>query len=143
MSFKRKVIKIMSLAAAICLMSTVAWADSIKVIPFPTPLSGSIITPYWQNIATVHALISSTGTTLEPGAQVIATSSSAKITGTLYLEKKSGSSWTRVTSWSVSGTGILAVSKSYSGTAGNTYRSRIVATVNGERVELSSSEESI
>lgn len=77
----------------------------------------------WANIASAEAGISASGTTVKPSVAVTATNSSYKISGTLYLEKQSGSSWINVTSWPVSGTGTLRMSKSYTGTTGITYRS--------------------
>jgi hypothetical protein len=76
---------------------------------------------------------------VKPSVAVTAINNNIKISGTLYLEKKSGSSWVNVTSWSVSGLGTLRTSKSYTGTAGTTYRSRFSVTVGSEKVTQTSS----
>lgn len=100
--------------------------------------SYSIISPYWTNISDVTVDISSSKTTLYPEAYIKAKSSTGKISGTMYLEKYASGSWTRVTSWSISGTGSVLLSKTYQGTSGTKYRVRAVVTVNGETVEVTS-----
>lgn len=99
-----------------------------------------IITPFWTNTASAQANISCSSQTLKPSTYILATKSSTYISGTLYLEKKSGSSWQTETSWSISGTGSLTASKSYKGTAGTTYRARVAVSVGGEYVECVSAE---
>ncbi|MFV0496860.1 MAG: hypothetical protein ACK5L0_01645 [Candidatus Fimivivens sp.] len=94
-----------------------------------------IVTPYWTNITDIFPAISSSGQTLYPEAYIEAKSSSAKITGTMYLEKYSSGRWTRVASWSISGTGYASISKSHTGTAGTEYRTRVVVTVGSESAE--------
>lgn len=103
-----------------------------------TSVEGQIITPYWTNISDVFPYISATGTTLYPEVYIEAKSSSSPITGTMYLEKYSSGRWTNVTSWNIKGTGSVTLSKSYIGTSGVTYRTRVVVTVNGETVNIAS-----
>ena len=138
MKIKKASVLVSSLVIAISLMST----PVLAVQPQATVLSGSstIITPFWTNTASAQANISSSNRTLKPSTYISAKSTSTKISGTLYLEKKSGSSWQNVTSWSISGTGSIAVSKSYTGTSGTIYRARVVASVGGESVECTSAE---
>ena len=101
-------------------------------------VEGQIITPYWTNINEVSPYISATGTTLYPEVYIGAKSSSSSITGTMYLEKYSSGRWTNVTSWNIKGSGSVTLSKTYTGTSGVTYRTRVVVTVNGETVNIAS-----
>ncbi|WP_312812084.1 hypothetical protein [Sedimentibacter sp.] len=97
--------------------------------------NNQIITPFWVEISSVLAYISANGNTLYPEVYVEAKSTSASITGTMYLEKYSSGSWVNVTSWSIKGTGSVFLSKSYSGIPETKYRTRAVVTVNGESAE--------
>lgn len=102
--------------------------------------SQETITPRWENtfIATSHIAISgkkiSASASIEPKKSTIAT------TGTLYLEKKSGNGWVTVTSWAINETGSVSVVKTYNGTTGVTYRTRLVATVGADKIETTSNE---
>ncbi|CAK7061849.1 hypothetical protein CIW83_20590 [Tissierella sp. P1] len=94
-----------------------------------------IITPFWNSISDISPDISAEGTTVYSEVYVKAKSSSGSISGTMYLEKYTSSRWTTVTSWSLKGTGSAFASKSYRGTLGTEYRTRVVVTVDGERAE--------
>jgi hypothetical protein len=95
------------------------------------------------NITSVDVTLTTSGTTLNPGVLVAATNSNININGTLYLEKLSGSKWVSVTSWSVSGTGVLNTSKNFTGTSGTTYRSRFAGTAGTDKVDQASASRSI
>ena len=109
------------------------------LIPLNPPAGIIEIAPFWQNVSSAQVSISASGRTLRPGLAIVATNSNQRITGTLFLERRSGSTWVNVTSWSVSGTGRLMENKSYTGTTGVTYRARIVVTVGSDRIERTSS----
>ena len=131
----KKIVATFTLASALVLpMQGLALTMDV-----PNIQSSGIVTPFWANVSDITAKISKSGKTLYSKANINAKSSSAKITGTIYLEKYSGSSWTNVTSWSISGTGNLSVEKNYTGTTGTQYRTRVVATVDGEQVSATSS----
>jgi len=120
-----------------------AQARTAERVP-PSPqmehdLLPQIITPFWQNVTTAQVSISASGRTLRPGLAVTAATSNQRISGTLFLERQSGNSWVRVTSWAVSGTGTLRDTRTFTGTAGGTYRARIVVTVGSDRIERISS----
>ena len=86
-------------------------------------------------ISSISPYISASGNTLYPEVYVKAKSTSASISGTMYLQKYSSGSWLNVTSWSLKGTGSLSSSKSYSGTLNTKYRTKVLVTVNGESAE--------
>lgn len=94
-----------------------------------------IVTPYWSNISDISPNIYFEGKTLYSEVYVAAQSTSAKITGTMYLEKYSSGKWTKVTSWIISGTGYASISKSYTGRAETEYRTRVVVTIGSETAE--------
>ena len=94
-----------------------------------------MIAPLWENVSSAQVAISASGTTLRPGLAVVARNNSQIISGTLFLERQSGNSWVRVTSWAVSGTGRLTENRTWTGTTGGTYRARIVVTAGVDRIE--------
>lgn len=101
--------------------------------------NGIVISPFFTETSSAVANISKSGSNVIPEIIVKALKTTTKISGTLYLEKLESGSWKPVTSWSVSGTGTLSTYKTYPGTSGVTYRSRIVVTVGSEKIERSSS----
>ena len=92
----------------------------------------------WVNINEISPSIDADGTTLYPEVYIKAESTSAKIKGTMYLEKYAAGKWTRVTSWRISGTGKVSLSKSYSGVSGTKYRTRVSVTIGSETVQATS-----
>lgn len=66
-----------------------------------------------------------------------------KSKGTLYLEKKSGNSWSPVTSWPIDGTGTISLTKTYTGTTGVTYRTRVVVTTGADEIDATSTERTV
>ena len=132
---KKGFIVVLSLLIALFAMANPVFAIQARANVSP---ENEIITPFWTNTASAQANISASNLTLKPSVYILAYNSSTSITGTLYLEKKSGSSWVNVTSWSISGKGSLTASKSYTGVAGTTYRARVVVSVGGESVECAS-----
>lgn len=96
------------------------------------------ITPLWESISGISPSISAEGTTLYPEVYIKAKSSSGSISGTMYLEKYVSGRWTSVTSWSFKGTGNVFLSKSYRGTSGVEYRTRVVVNIDGETAEATS-----
>lgn len=96
------------------------------------------ITPLWESISGISPSISAEGTTLYPEVYVKAKSSSGSISGTMYLEKYVSGRWTSVTLWSFKGTGNVFLSKSYRGTSGVEYRTRVVVNIDGETAEATS-----
>src|SRR5690554_2428160 len=89
----------------------------------------SIISPYWTNISDISVDISANKTTLYPETYIQTKSSNGTISGTMYLERQVSGRWVSVTSWSISGTGSVLLSKTYQGASGTKYRVRVVVTV--------------
>lgn len=96
------------------------------------------ITPLWNSIADISPYISVEDRTLYPEVYIKAKSSSGSISGTMYLEKYSSGRWTSVTSWSFSGISSVFLSKSYTGSSGIKYRTRVVVNVDGEKATATS-----
>ncbi|MBU5330860.1 hypothetical protein KQI61_01495 [Anaerocolumna aminovalerica] len=97
-----------------------------------------MVSPLWDSISDISPRISASGTTLYPEVYIEAKKSNGLISGTMYLEKYSGGSWKTVTSWNLKGTSNVSASKSYQGTSGTKYRTKVVVTVDGERAEATS-----
>lgn len=106
-----------------------------------TSQSGILLgaTPRWTNVSSLASNISVKGLVLSPEVRVYAKSNTAKITGTMYLEKYSSGTWSSVTSWSISGTGSVLSFQSYTGISGLKYRTRVVVKVGSESAEATSS----
>ncbi len=100
--------------------------------------SNAAIVLRWVNINEITPSIDADGTTLYPEVYIKAESTSAKIKGTMYLEKYASGKWTRVTSWRISGTGKASLSKSYSGVSGTKYRTRVSVTIGSETAQATS-----
>ncbi len=97
-----------------------------------------MITPLWNSISDISPDISVENNIIYSEVYVKAKSFSGSISGTMYLEKYTSGRLTTVTSWSLKGTGSASASKSYIGTVGTKYRTRVVVTVDGERAEATS-----
>lgn len=97
------------------------------------------IVPYWNDTAMVSVTLSAEGKELSPIAIIQPYSSTTKTSGTMYLEKKVSGKWKTVKAWSISGTGIFTVTKSYTGTPGTEYRTRVVLKVGSDSIEEASS----
>jgi hypothetical protein len=88
---------VLLLVMLLSIMATPVLAVQPKdVVSFNT---STIITPFWENTASAQANISSSNQTLKPSTYILAKNPSTSISGTLYLERKSGSNWQHVTSW--------------------------------------------
>lgn len=131
MSLKKIAAKTMMVILVMVLLACPAYAVK-NPMNEPQNSYGLGVSPRWVNIKNISPYISASGNTLYPEADISAKSSTAKITGTMYLEKYASGKWSSVTSWSISGTGSAAASGSYTGTTGVKYRTRVVAKVGSE-----------
>ncbi len=142
MKIKKAAVKIMALLMIVGSMAiTTSAMEPQSVQALGT--GNIIITPFWTEIFEITPMIDAAGTTLYPEVSVTAEVPSAKITGTMYLEKYASGKWSSVKSWSFSGTGSVFVSKSYSGVSGTTYRTRVSVTVGSETAQATSNSLSI
>ena len=87
--------------------------------------------------------MTTSGSTLSSALQISAFSDSKKITGTLYLQKKSNGRWANVTSWKINGTGDVDMEHTYKGISGVTYRLKVVVKVGTESITEYSNEAEI
>ncbi len=137
MKMKKVAVKIAAFLVIVGSMATTASALQPQgAISIST--GDTIITPFWVDIAEISPMLDADGTTLYPEVSVTAETSSAKIKGTMYLEKYSSGRWKTAKSWSFSGTGSLFVSKSYSGVSGTKYRTRVSVTIGSETAQATS-----
>ena len=102
-----------------------------------------LIQPYWNETASVNVYLTTSGSTLSSALQISAFSDSKKITGTLYLQKKSNGRWANVTSWKINGTGDVDMEHTYKGISGVTYRLKVVVKVGTESITEYSNEAEI
>ena len=104
-----------------------------------------VVTPRWTDVSSVSLSLTASGSQLKPTLTVIPKSGVGTIRtkGTLYLERKSGSNWVYVTSWSVNQTGNVVFFRTYNGSYGNTYRARFSGTAGSESVSVTSNEKTL
>lgn len=92
---------------------------------------------------TVVPSISISGKQISVSVYISPISSTTTTTGKLYLEKKSGNGWAPVTSWPIDVTGKVDIAKTYSGTPGVTYRTRVVVTTGADEIDVASNERTV
>ena len=103
--------------------------------------SNNTIAPRWDNISSIHPVLSASGNTLYADVSVVAENSNGSITGTMYLEEEVGvDDWDSVKSWSIQGTGYASREGTYSGDSGSTYRIRAKIFIGGESATAYSNE---
>lgn len=136
MNFK-KIFVILSALVMVIGIST----NTVKAIDFQNSnmvISNANVKPLWNNTSSIFVDLYSSGRILNAETLIKPYSSNADVSGTLYLERLSNGRWITESSWTISGTGSVSISRSYSGTRGNTYRTRVSANVNGERASSTS-----
>ncbi len=102
-----------------------------------------IITPRWESTNAVVPSISISGKQISVSVYISPKKSTITTTGTLYLEKKSGNGWTPVTSWPIDTTGTVNITKTYRGTTGVTYHTRVVVTTGADEIDAASTERTV
>ncbi len=131
---KHRIEKLLLLAGVLTVLSSSHALAATTENFSSTIFSQSMIQPYWSEALNVNATLSVSGNTLKSEAQITAITSSNKITGTMYLQKYSNGRWVNVTSWKISGTGEVDLKRSYKGTSGVTYRTKVVVKVGTENI---------
>lgn len=96
------------------------------------------IGPLWINIHEISPYISAQGKILYSEVYIKATKSTSSISGVMYLQRYDSGRWVNVKSWSSNGTSSVVLSKTYTGSSGAIYRTRVIVTVDGERAEATS-----
>ena len=89
------------------------------------------MSPMFVNIGSTSAELTISGSTANCVGEVWAYSTSSSCTISMKLQKKNGSSWTTLKTWSDDGNGSATMSESYTISSG-TYRVKVSGTVAGE-----------
>lgn len=133
----KKTIVSLALTSALLLTAQAAPVSAAEYAyeAVPQTISTQIMTARWTSTNTVVPSISISGTKISVSLIIDPKESTTTSEGKLYLQKKNGSSWTTVISWSFSGTGTVCVSKTYYGTTGVTYRTRVVVTTGSDEID--------
>ena len=140
--------KALSLLSSLCVIWVTAHAvpaSAASNAPESMSQTGSIqtITPRWESTNVVVPSISISGKQISVSVYISPKKSTTSSVGTLYLEKKVGNGWTPVTSWSIDGTGSVSITKTYTGTMGITYRTRVVVTTGVDKIDATSTERTV
>lgn len=101
------------------------------------------VTPRWSSTTLVVPSISNNGSRISASLLITPKTSSMRSSGTLYLEKYTGKSWTTVASWPIDATGTVDITKSYKGSAKNKYRTRVVVKTGQDEIKTTSNELSL
>lgn len=143
---KKKDIVTLALTAAILMTAhavPVAAAESAAPNATSPTTPAQAITLRWESTNMVVPAISISGKQISVSAVIAPKKQTTKSKGTLYLEKKSGNSWSPVTSWPIDGTGTVSLTKTYTGTTGVTYRTRVVVTTGADEIDATSTERTV
>lgn len=89
------------------------------------------VSPMFVNIRSTSAELTISGNTANCYGGVQAYSAGSSCTISMKLQKKNGSSWTTLKTWSDDGNGSAAMSETYTISSG-TYRVKVSGTVAGE-----------
>lgn len=139
---KRMKTKIVASILIAAMMTSEAMAAIIPVAPTSQARISAAyengIVPYWNDTIMVLVTISADGNELTPIAIIETYNKTTKTSGTMYLEKNVSGKWRTVKAWSVSGTGGFSVEKTYTGTPGTEYRTRVVLKVGSDSIEEAS-----
>ncbi len=122
---------------------SVSAAESVASKTIPPTMPAQAITPRWESTNMVVPAISISGKQISVSVVIVPKKQTTKSNGTLYLEKKSGSRWSPVTSWPIDATGTVSLTKTYTGTTGITYRSRVVVTTGADEIDATSTERKV
>lgn len=137
--FSSKGVRMLATGLALCsILSTTAFAELNSSAQSSTSPPAAYAIPRWVQASDVNPGLSITGSTIKVSVLVKAKSTSAAISGTAFLEKKSGSSWTSVKSWPISATGKTLLSQSYANAGKGEYRVRVSVNVGGESISVMS-----
>lgn len=128
---KRLVSLSLSLILCLFLLQGPAYAISLK---------DDMNMPMWVDSRSSKVNLTINQGNVVASARIIGKSGTTKVSATIYLQKKSGSSWTTVKTWSSSNAGAyLSFSNSASVSKGNTYRLQVkITTVTNGKSETSS-----
>ena len=137
---KRNIQKLLIWTGIITMLSSSQAFARNNGVPPVIMSNQSLIQPYWKEASIVQVYLTASGNSLGSSLMVSAYSDSAKISGTMYLQKLNNGKWTNVTSWKISGTGDVTMEKSYKGTSRVTYRVKTVVKVGTETITEYSSE---
>ena len=142
---KKKEIVTLALTTALLMTAHAVPASAASNAPESMSQTGSIqtITPRWESTNVVVPSISISGKQISVSVYISPKKSTTSSVGTLYLEKKVGNGWTPVTSWSIDGTGSVSITKTYTGTMGITYRTRVVVTTGVDKIDATSTERTV
>ena len=143
--YEEKKIVTLALTTALLMTAHAVPASAASNAPESMSQTGSIqtITPRWESTNVVVPSISISGKQISVSVYISPKKSTTSSVGTLYLEKKVGNGWTPVTSWSIDGTGSVSITKTYTGTMGITYRTRVVVTTGVDKIDATSTERTV
>ena len=106
-------------------------------------ISTQSVSPRWKSTRTVVPSITVSGKKISVSVYISPISSTTTTKGKLYLEKKNKNGWTSIISWPIDSTGKVNMTKSYHGTAGVTYRARVIVTTGADKIDTVSNERTV
>lgn len=141
---RKKEIVTLALTAVILMTTPVMPVSATEIVTDEVPSKSlHIITPQWTSTNTVVPLISISGKKISVSVAIDPKKSTTTSVGTLYLEKKVGKGWTPAASWPIDAVGQVGITKTYNGTTGTTYRTRVVITTGVDEIDVASNERTV
>lgn len=138
----KKEIVILALTTALLMTTHAVPASAAENAPHGVPqtTSSRIITLQWESTNMIVPAISISGTQISVSVVIAPKKQTTTSKGTLYLEKKSGNGLQPVISWPIDATGTVSLTKTYTGAADVTYRTRVVVTTGADKIDAISTE---
>ena len=143
MDRKRIAILTLSIALLMTIYTVPVSAAENTTDALPQAVAAQIFTPQWESTNVVVPLISISGREISVSVVIDPKKPTTSSVGTLKLEKKTGNGWVPIASWPIEATGTVSMTETYNGTAGVTYRTRVVVTTGADEIDVVSTERTV
>ncbi len=140
MQKQKTILLILAAAVAMTMLTLPASAASAMPSINGQMLASRIISPRWASTTLVVPSITNSGRNISVSLLITPKKSAEKSSGTLYLEQYVGGSWKTVTSWVISKSGTVDMTKSCTGKSKEKYRTKVDVTTGSDRITATSTE---
>lgn len=132
-------------AAFLAMMVVSVQALPVYATSFTLPesrqmLENHAISLRWTSTTLVVPSVSNSGKNISASILISPKQSSAKSSGTLYLQQYIGGRWKTAKSWSINKSGTVDITKKHTGKNNVKYRVKVVVTTGSDRITAYSNE---
>ena len=124
-------------------MTTMANDECASYLREGTKVPEQIGGTRYADIQSYSLKTSVSGSTVYSELRVSTKNGSTRTSGTMYLQRKNGNTWENVATWSISKQGTFSVRKSYTGSTGSRYRTKISIRVGSDSISDTSNEATV